>query len=249
MPPAPVILLPSKGEINRCGNHLKDIATGSLDPKSEEEWERFEHALKVVGDFRAAHAYPMQKIRYGLRSMVRTERADVVVSQRLKRVPRIVRKLHRMGNSNLARIEDIGGCRAVLRDGPELERVKARIVRQWKGSFARDPRDYIAAPKELGYRAVHFVVRRDDRAIEVQLRTRGQQQWAEAVEAADARLGRMIPDLMLKDGIGPDDLVQYFKLAGEVIYRREYGMSLTSQILEDFEASRRAVIQAGYYKA
>lgn len=208
-----------------------------------------EHALKVVSDFRSAHAYPMQKIRYGLRSMVRAEGADEVLAQRLKRVPRIVLKLHRMGSSSLARLEDIGGCRAVLRDGAELDRVKARIIRRWHSSFSREPRDYITNPKPLGYRAVHFVVVRDGRAIEVQLRTRGQQQWAEAVEAADARLGRRIPDLMLKDGLGPDDLVAYFRLAGEVIYLREYGLPIATDLLAEFEESRRAVVAAGYYRA
>lgn len=74
-------------------------------------------------------------------------------------------------------------------------------MRYWKPHLKRDPRDYIEFPKAIGYRAVHFVVTRDDRAIEVQLRTRGQQQWADAVEAIDARI-----DLSLKDGVGPERL-------------------------------------------
>ena len=103
----------------------------------------------------------MQKVRYGLRSMVRSEDTDEAIAQRLKRVPRIVRKLHRMQNSMLARLEDIGGCRAVLRDGDELERVRARIVTNWRHQSKREPRDYISQPKPMGYRAVHLVVVRD----------------------------------------------------------------------------------------
>ena len=52
-----------------------------------------------------------------------------------------------------------------------------RIRKNWSRDFTRDPRDYVAFPKDIGYRAVHYIVRRDGRAIEVQVRTRGQQQW------------------------------------------------------------------------
>lgn len=184
----------------------------------------------------------MQKIRYGVRSMVRTEDAQEVIAQRLKRVPRIIRKLDRMPSCPLPNLEDIGGCRAILRDGPELERVRTRMARTWRPSFAREPRDYIAQPKAIGYRAVHFVVERDGRYIEVQLRTQGQQQWADAVENADSRLG-----LNLKDGTGPTEMVEYFALAGEVIFLREYGKGVPSLVQTRFEEARRAVIAAGYY--
>lgn len=244
MPPPPEFALPSKSQINRCGLHLVDVLHGNATMTGEEDIERVDEALRVVSEFRAAHAYPMQKVRYGLRSMVRTEgAAEVLVAQRLKRVPRIVRKLHRMSGGNLARLEDIGGCRAILANGPELEKVRARVIKNWKSAITRE-RDYIQEPKDIGYRAVHFVVRRDDRAIEVQLRTRGQQQWAEAIEAADARLG-----LNLKDGVGPAEMVEYFEASGEVIYRAEYGMNISSPVLDRFKVARDAVIEAGHYKA
>jgi ppGpp synthetase/RelA/SpoT-type nucleotidyltranferase len=241
MAPAPEIALPSKTHINRCGQRLVSAVVGDYDVA--EHVDEIEEAFAVVSDFRAAHAYPMQKIRYGLRSMVRSESAAELVAQRLKRLPRIVRKLHRMENSNLARLEDIGGVRAILRDGPELERVRTRIRKRWAVSISRE-RDYIQEPKDMGYRAVHFVVRRDGRSIEVQLRTRGQQQWAEAVEAADARL-----KLNLKDGEGPEEMVEYFAAAGEVIYLNEYGQRVPAEVAERFQAANQAVIDAGYYRA
>lgn len=99
--------------------------------------------------------------------MVRTERAvEVVVGQRLKRVPRIIRKLQRTvgsgsGRTALARLEDIGGVRAILLNGEELDRVRLRLERNWGSSFRRQ-RDYIKNPKDIRYRAVHLVVVRDD---------------------------------------------------------------------------------------
>lgn len=88
---------------------------------------------------------------------------------------------------------------------------------------------------------------RDERAIEVQLRTRGQQQWAEAAEAADARLGTR--GVNLKDGDAPPEMLEYFQVAGELIYRREYGLPLASDLIDRFDAARGAVVQAKYYSA
>ncbi|MBS4728539.1 RelA/SpoT domain-containing protein [Mycobacterium sp. SM1] len=237
---------PSKSEINRCGELIRKVRFEGLVATLDE----IDHAIEVISAFRAAHAYPMVKVRLGLRSMVRTEGADEVISQRLKRVPRIIRKLQRTvgsptGRTALARLEDIGGVRAILRDGGELDRVRRRVEKRWKPDFCRPARDYIAAPKPIGYRAVHFVVRRDGRAIEVQLRTRGQQQWADAAEAADARHGDR--GVNLKDSEGPAEMLEYFSAAGEVIYRREYGIPISFELTRRFNAARRAVIEARYY--
>ena len=234
-----VFELPSKSQINKCGKLLKRAFHGEGGEVTE---AAIDHAIEVVGLFRAAHAYPMLKVRIGLTSMIRTEAAQEAISQRLKRVPRIVRKLHRMPNMPLASLEDVGGVRAVFADGPELERVRARVMKNWRSRLMREPRNYIAIPKDIGYRAVHLVVERDKRAIEVQCRTRGQQQWADAVEAADARLG-----LTLKDGAGPAEMVEYFSAAGEVIFLREYGRAVPTALSERFKIARRAVIEAGYY--
>lgn len=236
----------SKSRINKCGELVRRYVYEGEDVSNAE----LDEAVRVIHDFRAAHAYPLLKVRNGLTSMVRTEFADDVIGQRLKRVPRIVRKLQRTvgsstGTTMLARLEDIGGVRAILRDGNELNRVRRRLEKNWKHQFRRDPRDYIATPKTIGYRAVHFVVMRDDCAIEVQLRTRGQQQWAEAAETADARLAHR--GVNLKDGEAPAEMLEYFAAAGELIYRREYGLPVASELIAAFDAAREAVVNAGYY--
>lgn len=234
-----MIALPSRSAIDRSGAKLSGLFFRDEQLMTPEE---IEQAIQVVTDFRSAHAYPMQKVRYGLRSMVRTEGVTELISQRLKRVPRIVRKLHRMGNSRLSSLEDIGGCRAVLADGNELERLRHRVVSNWKTAITRE-RDYIARPKPMGYRAYHATVARDGRWIEVQLRTRGQQQWAEAVEAADARHG-----LNLKDGEGPESMVRYFEVSADVIHRREYDLAIDQTTLDEFDDARRRVIAEGFYR-
>jgi ppGpp synthetase/RelA/SpoT-type nucleotidyltranferase len=242
------VVLPSKNRINKCGEAIRQAVYEGLDVPQDE----LDEAIRVVSEFRAVHGYPMAKVRYGLQSMVRTENADEVIGQRLKRVPRIIRKLQRTvgtptGRTSLARLEDIGGVRAVLRNGAEVDRVRRRIEKNWRDAFQREPRDYIEHPKPVGYRAIHFVVARDGRAIEIQLRTRGQQQWADAAESADARLsGRGVN---LKDGEGPQEMLEYFSAAGELIYRREYGLDISSDLQERFDTARAAVMHTGYYRA
>jgi (p)ppGpp synthase/HD superfamily hydrolase len=238
---------PSKSQINRCGELIRRVSYEGL----QVDGEKIDEAVRVIFDFRGAHSYPLAKVRLGLRSMILTEGADEVIGQRLKRVPRIIRKLQRTvgsaeGRTALARLEDIGGVRAVVRDGAELDRVRRRIERNWRNDFRR-VRDYIDDPKDIGYRAVHFVVVRNDRAIEVQLRTRGQQEWAEAAEAADARLG--LRGVNLKDSEGPTEMIDYFRIAGELIYRREYGLPVPSDLNDRFQTARQAVVQSDYYRA
>lgn len=163
------------------------------------------------------------------------------VSQRLKRVPRILRKLSRMGNSNLARLEDIGGCRAVLPDVDAVHRVRTRLEKNW-GKVTKRSRDYVKEPNPAGYRAHHYVVERYGRRIEVQLRTYGQQAWADAVEAADSRHA-----LTLKDGVGPESMIRYFQLANEMIYFSEHDLIAPADVSAAFETARLEVIREGYY--
>jgi len=147
-----------------------------------------------------------------------------------------------MHGTALVRLEDIGGCRVVVANPGDMDRLCRRIRKNWSGDFARSERDYVEAPKAMGYRAHHFVVRRDARAIEVQVRTVGQQRWADAVESIDARL-----KLNLKDETGPDSLMENFKIAGEVIFRQEWGLEIPEELINEIVASNELVIREGYY--
>src|SRR5204863_8123212 len=124
-------------------------------------------------------------------------------------VDRIVDKLKRLRPMRLTQMEDIAGCRAVLNDPDEVERVRGRIRRKWE---VHDTSDYRENGKPLtGYRGLHVIVVRRDRFVEVQLRTGGQHYWAENVERTSSWTG-----YNLKDGEGPADLSEYFKDASDL---------------------------------
>lgn len=59
----------------------------------------------------------------------------------------------------LSKMEDIGGVRAVLRAQGQVDAIRHEIERQKRWTVRR-VRDYIAQPKEDGYRAIHVIVER-----------------------------------------------------------------------------------------
>lgn len=85
---------------------------------------------------------------------------------------------------------------------------------------------------------------RDSRFVEIQLRTPWEQSWADAVEAADNRLG-----LTLKDGVGPESMIRYFALAAMQLRARELGDTVDQATLKAFREAREQVVREGYYKA
>ena len=201
----------SKGEINRNGEILSEARSGVVSITSEEKLA----ATAVVDEFRRGFGYPLTKVSSGLRGMVQQITPEVLVAQRLKRMTQIIHKLERFPGTKLARMEDIGGCRAVVETTSEMELLLERIERNWE--IVRK-RNYIDTPKESGYRAIHLVTERDGHRIEVQLRTKGQQAWANAVEKIAARY--QVP---LKDEIGPDELIHWLRLAAENISYQDRG--------------------------
>lgn len=222
---------PSRSQVKRCGKLLRSSFASSSD---DAPWEQIQHALDVLAEYRSTFSYPLTKVTMGLRAMVKTEtRAKPVVAQRLKRMERIMDKLVRLPSMDVTRMEDIGGCRAVLRNPPEVEGVLRRIRHRWEITRFRN---YASEPRSSGYRAIHVVVVRDGHLIEVQLRTQGQQEWADQVENFAGRYG-----LPLKDEQGPDPVLEFFRLAGRGIYSQEYGASLSTGFEGQFGVAATAL--------
>ena len=177
----------------------------------------------------------MKKVTVGLRQFVLHEcGSDVAptVGQRLKREPQMIEKLSRHPKMRLSRMQDIGGCRAILRGGhEEVDRVAKRIERRWE---VKHRKHYtLEQPAKSGYRARHIIVQRDGRLIEIQLRTPRQHEWAEAIERADKRL-----QFNLKAGAGPPELLEYFRLAAIGLAYEDAGERPGPVFVRDFEEAR-----------
>lgn len=202
----------SKGDVNRAGNIISASRLKSS-RYSELMW-----ALDVLNNWRGCHGYPINTFQATLRQRLTKIDSEALVAQRLKRQPSIIDKLRRYPNMQLARMQDIGGLRAIVgsvEQVRELENLYARI-----GGLSHEfksKKDYIDDPKESGYRGVHIIYRYNNPKkpnytglhLEMQFRTRLQHTWATAVETMGTFLNSS-----LKSSQGPGDWLRFFELAG-----------------------------------
>lgn len=196
--------------------------------------ERLDAAFETIWLHRVAHQYPLTKATMGLRSMVKTERCQVEVSQRLKRLPTIVNKMLREPTLQLGNMQDIAGCRAVVGTIDEVRRVQRRMQ---ANDRANRISDYIASPRASGYRGVHVIAEYDGREIEVQLRTRAQHEWAIAVERLGGRGG-----YDLKSGEGPPEVLALMSAISSAIALEEVGERVDDELRSKIEALRKGAM-------
>jgi GTP pyrophosphokinase len=200
--------------------------------------------IDVISAYRLMHQYPLRKVTMGVRRMTETALHDAASprpSQRFKRMERILFKLLRHPHMALSTMQDIGGCRTVFETIDDLRGVERHILRsaRWRDSRVED---YIDNPKPDGYRAVHIITKRDERWIEVQLRTRRQEDWATAVEEAESLTG-----FDIKDGSGPDDLKLYFAWAAARLALEDLGFPADAELESRFARLRDQIRH--YYSA
>ena len=91
-----------------------DRAGALLAAKKTSTSEETGRALEVIGNWRAAHAFPLNTFQVGLRNQAQKVVPNALIAQRLKRLPTMLDKLRRMPKTPLSRFQDIGGCRAVV---------------------------------------------------------------------------------------------------------------------------------------
>lgn len=197
----------TKSEINKAG---KIIADPFSTPKEREE------ALVILNNWRAAHAYPLQVICSNLRQ----KNPNAIVVQRLKRLESITGKIQRFPEMQLYKMQDLGGCRVIV---DTIEQVYNAIDR-YKFSRIRHilkrEYDYIANPKESGYRSYHMVYQFHSESkdtynknmfIEIQFRTKLQHMWATAVEMMG-----IYTKSNLKSSQGDYDILRFFTLVSSL---------------------------------
>ena len=187
--------------------------------------------MELLSLYRAEYTVPLTKVVMGVRSAARTEHAAAIVGQRLKRQPRIVAKLVRFPHMELSRMQDIGGCRAILPSTGTVAAVLRRIERQKSEVVSID--DYNRSPKPTGYRAIHVVVKRDGTLVEIQLRTPWQQDWATLVENLDGTYG-----LTLKDESGAAEILDYLRLLADAMHARYALGRLEAERVRSLESAR-----------
>jgi putative GTP pyrophosphokinase len=189
----------TKGEVNRAGQQLLDRT-----------YTEYDEAKNILDSWRACHIAPLNSFQTSLRLKLRKLDDNALVSQRLKRSQSILAKLERNPKMLLARMQDIGGIRAVTKNMKKLRELEAAYKKGTRVfSIIQGGKDYIISPKASGYRGVHLIFKcKNGFSIELQVRTQIQHAWATAVETMGTFL-----DHSLKSSEGPEEWLDFFALA------------------------------------
>jgi hypothetical protein len=219
-------LLYTPQQINTAAKALVAVFQGDdADTPDLEGWDAYFAALPVIDNWRSAHNYPLNTFQVTLRKYARDIDEKAIVAQRIKRLSSIEAKLRRMPNLLLSEMQDLGGCRAVLRSIGDVHRLVAQYDRSNIKHELASRDDYIERPKRSGYRGIHLVYRYysdkqkkiyNGLKTEIQIRSRFQHAWATAVET----VGTFVHQA-LKSSVGDKAWLRFFALMGSAIASRE----------------------------
>lgn len=201
---------------------------------------------EVLRNFRASHGFPLNTLQMRLRYTAHQVDETAVVNQRLKRWQSITAKLARIEWLRLSKMQDIGGCRAVVKTVEHVNGLVTEFKTGWARHILTKENDYIQTPRKSGYRAHHLIYRYqsdrnstyNDISIEIQFRSELQHIWAMAVETVGKLLGQP-----LKSGSGDAQFLRFFALMSSVfaIYERRPTVRDTPSSVDELKLEMRNI--------
>lgn len=223
-----VELIFSKKDIDKAARSIRHECNGD---------ERIE-AIAKIQNFRAIHLYPLMLIKNHIARTSSKVSKGIIIARRLKRLPTIIDKLERPtldGETEnaikLTRMQDIGGCRAIVKNLTQLNLLKKKLESSRSVHKIINTYDYLK-PKSSGYGGVHLIYScfHDDTGenqwkrtkIEVQIRTNLQHAWATSLEIIDT-----LEKIQLKTRIdGHEEWRRFFYIAGVLVAHDEGAIKL-----------------------
>lgn len=166
----------STSEVDRLGRRLRHVTAISDDDLTLLQRHLFNHSALLEA----------------VESAIRAEVRGVTPHGRLKTVGTIVDKLKREQTMAFSRMRDVAGTRIV----EEMDRLQQDVLVSEVADAVRTLGQVVLIDRRHdprhGYRAVHLQLSQRPYHVEVQIRTRMQDQWAQIVERLGDRWGRQI---------------------------------------------------------
>jgi len=184
----------SKTQIDRLGDRLRK---GNITDSD----------LRLLDEYRRSFTTTYAIVAEGIRRQLYLE----PTGRPAKSTTSIAEKLRRE-SIRLSQIQDIAGCRLIVSDTAEQDRVVASLVELFPDNIVVNRRQ---TPSH-GYRAVHVIAKVEQKAVEIQIRTTLQQLWAELSE----KLSDLI-DPAIKYGGGDGSTKRFLTSASKVVSRQE----------------------------
>lgn len=225
----------SKERVNRAGNGVRE-RNASLED------------LVIIDTWRAAHRSVLNTFQAILRT--RTKGTAVIVAQRHKRRITIFGKLQRFSKMQLARMDDVAGCRLIFPNIDALYEFRKKLHKtrfNHKRKNEVNKYDYIIYPKTSGYRGIHDVYEYDVNSthgkkykgllIEIQFRTIHQHAWATCGEVIG-----FITENQPKFEEGDKRYQEILSLSSEIIARSFEQKKSCHPNLSDIEVVRKFLV-------
>lgn len=253
----------SKSSLKKVGEKLRHAEP--LDQEEEIAFAMYRLGHKnIIEAFRQKHRLLLIKPQWKHRS--------VIFASRLKKRSTISMKLEsRQTQMDLTRMNDIAGCRLIFPVLPALYEYRSIFLKEADkfGRYELRTRngqyDYIAHPRDTGYRGVHdvYVEANSDpikAKIEVQYRTAVQHSWATALEIWDfghghgakfgsetevvQRLFSFIAELFWRYlDSNPSD--KRLNVSSRVLYKEILNLNQEVRLIEFF-AERKSLVSSKY---
>ena len=156
---------------------LADLSFKYVDPR------RFEELKNLITKYNKSAEKTLAKIREEVAAALKNEKIKFEISGRVKSVYSLHKKLAKH-NQNINEIYDLTALRIIVEDITDCYLTLGVIHSLYTPMDGRI-KDYIAMPKQNGYRSLHTtVITKDKHIVEFQIRTREMHEYAERGLAA-----------------------------------------------------------------
>ncbi|WP_196782590.1 RelA/SpoT domain-containing protein [Chromobacterium paludis] len=219
----------TKSKIDKAGDALAKDSFHDVEDMIDLE--------EAFDEYRKSHLEPLSETTLELQAWLNEYGHDYYIAQRLKRKPQIVRKLNRL-SVRLTQLQDIGGCRIIVEKNELVDQLvqflKDKISKTVDLKLKRVT-DYREKGRDItGYRSVHFLLERNDRKLELQIRSRIQHYWAESIERTSVIYGHH-----LKEGEGDSIVISYFQKLSDAFFEIESGRTPSARLRLEIDVAKK----------